>query len=127
MTETRGLRQHGLLWVQHNRFQGYVLGNEVEINALTQLLIPNTMVRSISVYDVESDVKVDSWNYTRLKEVRSTMKGTSLTVEEVRGWVADDLEAVADDPPFEYGDSVEEISRIYYAAAEIARDGRDDT
>jgi len=63
-----------LVWYQHNGFSGSVEGNDHAIDALKELVVPNTQVKSIIVYERVEDTPplrvVERLNYTALKELR---------------------------------------------------------
>ena len=59
-----------LLAYLHNGFVVDVTGHPRTIDALKGLLIPNTRVKSISVYGGTPVEKLSSLNYTQLKELR---------------------------------------------------------
>ena len=61
----------------HNTGHVHVTGSAVSIDMLRELLIPNRLVQSLSIYEGEGHgphVKVvEHINYTRLKEMREEL------------------------------------------------------
>jgi hypothetical protein len=57
---------------QFNGFSFSVYGTEQHLRALKDLLIPNTMVKSMTLYQITEGVptKLEGFNYTTLKELR---------------------------------------------------------
>lgn len=65
-----GPDERHLAFYMHNGFSSGFTGNTKAIDVLKELLIPNREVKGIAIYGETPLRKLESLNYTQLKELR---------------------------------------------------------